>query len=57
MDVITFFIACLVLYLVAVLMIGYIDYKITKIYKAMKQQNEKNRFSNKPQNIEYRWDR
>lgn len=54
MDVITFFIACLVLYLVAVLMIGYIDYKITKIYKAMKQQNEKNRFSNKPQNIEYR---
>lgn len=54
MNVMTFFIACLALYLVAVFMIGYIDFKITKIYKAMKQQNEKNRFSNKPQNIEYR---
>lgn len=53
MTVTTFFIACMALYLVAVLMIGYIDYKVTKIYKALKEKDGK-RFKNKPQNIEYR---
>ena len=54
MNVITFFIALMVLYLVAVFMIGYIDYKITKIHRALKTMNTNNRYSNKPQNIEYR---
>ena len=54
MNVITFFIALMVLYLVAVLMIGYIDFKITKIHRALNDKNEPKRFSNKPQNIEYR---
>ena len=41
-------------YLLIMVFLGMIDYKLDKVNRTLKTMNTNNRYSNKPQNIEYR---